>query len=84
MRETMDEFCVKCRRKLRVAKVGQEVVELVAEGGKPYKCISGDVLECPECGCQVVTRFGKVTMQHDEAFLAYVDAAYTIGCLEVT
>ena len=64
---TMDEFCVKCRRKMFVAKVSQEVLELT-ERGVPYKHMCGDVLECPECHCQVVTRFGEVTAQHDEDF----------------
>ena len=64
---TIDEFCVGCRRKMKVAKVGQEVLELT-ERGVPYKCMSGDVLECPVCGCRVVTRFGKVTPCHEEGF----------------
>ena len=80
---TIDEFCVKCKRKMRIAKVGQEVVELVASGGAPYKHMDGDVLECPSCHCQVVTRFGKVTMQHDTDFEERIQSARTIGCLEV-
>jgi len=79
----MDEFCVKCRRKMRVAKAGQEVIELTARGGKPYKQMSGDVLECSQCHYQVVTRFGKVTAQHDEGFMDRVISARSIGCLEV-
>lgn len=65
---TTDEFCVKCRRKMRLAKADQEVLE-ITEKGVPYKLMTGDVLECPECHCQVVTRFGPVTMRHDEDFL---------------
>jgi len=80
---TRDEFCVKCRRKLFVATAGQEVIELVAPGGKPYKQMSGDVLECPGCHCQVVTRFGKVTAQHDKDFDERVELAKFRGVLEV-
>jgi len=65
--ETMDEFCVKCGRKMFVAKVGQEVLELT-EKGAPYKLMTGDMLECPECHCQVVIRFGKVTFHYEEGF----------------
>jgi len=65
--DTRDEFCVKCRRKMHVAKVGQEVLELT-EKGTPYRLAAGDVLECPKCGYQVVTRFGKVTPHYEAGF----------------
>lgn len=81
--EPMDEFCVKCKRKLFVEKVGQEVLELVAPNGSPYKHMTGDVLECPACGLQVVTRFGKVTGAHEKDFSKQVASARQIGCLEV-
>jgi ferredoxin len=80
---TIDEFCARCCRKMRVAKVGQEVIELIERGGKPYKHMCGDVLECPECHCLVVTRFGKVTAQHDEGFEERVESARIIGFLGV-
>ena len=65
--DTIDEFCVRCKRKMRVAKVGQEVLELT-ERGEPYKLMSGDVLRCPECDYEVVSRFGRVTPCHEEGF----------------
>jgi len=83
---TIDEFCVRCKRKMRVAKVGQEVVELTAKDGKPYKLMTGDVLRCPECDYEVVSRFGKVTAMHEEGFDEKVAELRRlgIGLLEVT
>jgi len=84
MNKTIDEFCVKCRRKMFVARIGVEVIELTSVlGGKPYKHMGGDVLECPRCHCQIVTRFGKVTMQHDEDFEERVESARLGGFLAV-
>ena len=82
-RVTMDEFCVKCKCKLFIAKAGREVIDLITRGGRPYRVMSGDVLECPECGMQVVTRFGAVTMQHSHAFKERVERAREMGALEV-
>ena len=79
---TIDEFCVKCKRKLFVSKAGQEVIELT-EKGEPYKHMAGDVLECPKCGLQVVTRFGTVTPRHDPEFDKLVLSARKIGYLGV-
>ena len=58
-------------------------LSLVGVGGKPYKCMSGDVLECPKCGHQVVARFGEVTAQHDDGFAEAVESARAEGALEV-
>ena len=65
---TIDEFCVKCQRKMRVAKKGQEVLELTAKDGRPYKLMSGDVLRCPECDYEIVSRFGEVMARHEKGF----------------
>jgi len=81
---TIDEFCVSCRRKMRVAKVGQEVLEL-DERGEPYRLMTGDVLRCPECDYKVVTRFGNVMARHDKGFAESVAELRRlgIGLLEV-
>ena len=75
---TIDEFCVKCRRKMRVAKAGQEVLELT-EKGVPYKLMSGDVLRCPECDYEVVSRFGEVMAMHEEGFAERVQKLRDLG-----
>jgi len=80
---TIGEFCVKCRRKMRVVKAGQEVLELTATGGRPYKLMSGDVLRCPECDYEVVSRFGKVMAMHEEGFDDKVRGVRRFGLLEV-
>ena len=80
--KTMDEFCWTCDRKLFVAKIGQDVIELT-ERGEPYKVMSGDMLECPKCGLKVVTRFGNVTAQHEADFDRRVESARDNGCIEV-
>ena len=81
---TIDEFCVKCRRKMRVAKQGQEVIEL-DEQGEPYKLMRGDVLRCPECDCEVVSHFGSVAQRRDKGFAEEVAELRRlgIGLLEV-
>lgn len=48
--------CVKCRREMRCNKNGR-VLEIVS-GGFPYQLWSGDEYVCPECGAQVITRYG--------------------------
>lgn len=82
---TIDEFCVKCRRKMRVAKQGQEVLELTEEG-EPHKLMTGDVLRCPECDYEVMTHFGRVTASHDKGFGESVAELRRlgIGLLEVS
>ena len=75
---TVDEFCVKCRRKMRVAKAGQTVLELT-EKGVPYKLMSGDVLRCPECDYEVVSRFGSVMAKHEKGFDARVKQLRELG-----
>jgi len=75
---TTDQFCVKCRRKMRVAKAGQEVLELT-EKGVPYKLMTGDVLRCPECDYDVVARFGEVTAQHNDDFKERVARLRSLG-----
>lgn len=76
---------MKCRRKMRIAKVGQEVLELT-EGGVPYKLMTGDVLRCPECDYEIVTRFGNVLASHDKGFAESVGRLRDlgVGLLEVT
>jgi len=78
----IDEFCAGCGRKMFLAKTGQEVLELT-EKGRPYKLMTGDVLECPECHCLVVTRFGEVTPRHDPRFTEAVQKARIAKALEV-
>ena len=74
-----DEFCVRCRRKMRVAKAGPAVLELTAAGGIPYKLMQGDVLRCPECDYEVVSRFGGVTAKHEKGFDARVKQLRELG-----
>lgn len=43
---------------MRVKKNGVTVEE-VTEDGRPYKLWDADLLECVECGCEMIAGFGR-------------------------
>ena len=53
----MKEICVKCNKQLKVVKVGVNVVERAEFGD--YRLWAADLLECPNCKHQVVSRFAE-------------------------
>lgn len=50
--------CIDCLTPFRPRKNGVRVCETM-EDGKPYKIWQADLLECPDCGKQIVTGFGS-------------------------
>lgn len=46
-------ICVKCKKRMRMARVGIIV-------RRPNNiCSAGDLVECPQCGAQIITGFGN-------------------------
>jgi len=54
----MRPICVKCKREMRVAQ-NEFLVKDKAKGVFPSTVWWGDLYECPDCGAQIVTGFGK-------------------------
>ena len=77
--EGWPEQCALCERDMCVAKTGQEVLELTAKGGRPYKLLTGNILRCPECDYDIVAQFDGVIMQHDKGFGDQVAALRRLG-----
>ena len=55
----MREVCVPCKIEMRVDEVGVAVLEMATFSGRvgPYKLWIADMMKCPRCGHQAVTRF---------------------------
>jgi len=49
--------CVSCKTYFRPRKNGIYVSETM-EDGRPYKVWQADLLECPDCGTQVIMGYG--------------------------
>jgi len=50
--------CVKCGVKMRKVQIGIINLELF-DDGKPYRLWSADLFQCPKCGVQVLSDFGR-------------------------
>lgn len=48
--------CVQCQTYLATRKTGAVVLETY-EDGRPYKVWHADLLECPDCGFQIIKGF---------------------------
>jgi len=61
--------CVQCQTYLATRKTGITVLETF-EDLRPYKVWQADLLECPDCGFQVVKGFGlqAVATHHEPDF----------------
>lgn len=61
--------CVDCQTYYATRKTGVFVLETY-EDGRPYQVWRADLVECPDCGKQVVTGFGQqsVSTQHESEF----------------
>jgi hypothetical protein len=55
---TSSNYLCGCGRFMRVKKNGVTVEELT-EKGEPYKLWHADLMECIECGVEVIGGFGK-------------------------
>ena len=58
MMPTNGTVICQCGRFMEVAEIGVCVEELM-EDGAPYRLWSADRFRCPECGTEVVTKFGN-------------------------
>ena len=76
--------CVSCLIEYRVARVGVNVLFLDGNG-EPCQLWSGDVLECPACGNQVIFRWGDhaYAAAYQEDFADCVATAKQVGCITV-
>lgn len=59
----LKEICVKCQTEMRVEIIGVLVIEMAEFG--PYKVWGADLMKCPGCGCEVVTRFSDKPIRQD-------------------
>lgn len=55
---TSSNYLCGCGRFMRVKKNGVTVEE-VTEDGSPYKLWDADLLECVECGTEIIAGFGR-------------------------
>lgn len=51
-------ICCKCNQQMRPKKNGVYILEVLENGITPYKLWSGDLIECQNCGTEVVIGFG--------------------------
>ena len=51
----MREVCVPCEIEMRVHEVGVAVLEMASFG--PYKLWMADMMKCPHCGHEAITRY---------------------------
>jgi len=59
--------CVTCQTYLATRKNGIVVLETL-DDGRPYKVWQADLLECPDCGFQIITGYGQRPMaEHYQA-----------------
>lgn len=70
-------ICVKCMTHYRTKKIGVELAEMLEDGETHYKIWHADLLECPGCKAEVVTRLGQQpiaqmgTENMDEAIVGF-------------
>lgn len=66
--------CVECQTYYAAKKNGVNVLETL-EDGTPYKVWHADLLECPDCGKQVVKGFGSqaLSVKHQPDFDVYLN-----------
>ena len=62
----MRPICVKCQREMIPTK-NEVLVKDKAVGEFPATMRYGDLYECPECGAEIVTGFGRPTQSTGEA-----------------
>ena len=55
----MREVCVPCKIEMRIETVGVAVLEMATFSGRvgPYKLWMADLMKCPHCGHEAVTRY---------------------------
>lgn len=53
----MREVCVPCEVEMRVETVGVAILEMASFG--PYRLWMADLMKCPHCGHEAVTRFAN-------------------------
>ena len=55
----MREVCVPCGIEMRIETVGVAVLEMATFSGRvgPYKLWMADLMKCPRCGHETVTRY---------------------------
>jgi len=75
--------CVSCQTYLATRKCGVVVLETF-DDGRPYKVWRADLLECPDCGFQIITGYAAQPLaeQHEPGFDSELQRVqYTInGC----
>ena len=63
----MKPVCRSCDKEYVVSRVGVAVLETMT-GGLPYKLYLGDMLQCPECGHEIIHGFGNPIGHFDGRF----------------
>ncbi len=64
-----ERACVSCQTYFAARKNGVVVLETM-DDGRPYKVWQADLLECPDCGFQIITGFGlqHIAVHHEPGF----------------
>lgn len=69
--------CVQCQARMDVKRTGVSVIETAGLPANPCRIWRADLMQCPICGKELLTRFGHepVAERHHEDFEAALAAA---------
>lgn len=70
----MDIVCTKCGRLMKPDKIGVTALELIEEGGRPYRTYSYDEYKCPKCDHIILC--GNGAPSYDLSDISSVDYTY--------
>lgn len=67
----MANLCVKCQARYELIKAGVTVIETSGNPPQAFRIWNADLLGCPICGNQMITRFGNepAVERHEPGFM---------------
>lgn len=70
-------LCVKCQAAYQVRRLGVTVIETAGNPPKPFRLWRADLLACPICNAELITRFGHepAIENYEEGFASALDQA---------
>lgn len=72
----LKEVCINCQKTMKVHLVGAYAIEYKDKAlTDPYKLWSCDLVQCPDCGITLATRWGQAPLKEafEPDFQEYID-----------